>query len=79
MPIANDGFDRHLKLMEQLFTPLKNEIVDNIAGAMVLIERERERTAPLPGSIEQICSLEWSIGGPARITGVVSGFAAGKK
>ena len=46
MPIANDGFDRHLKLMEQFFTPLKNEIVDNIAGAMVLIERERERTAP---------------------------------
>jgi len=30
-------------------------------------------------SIEEICSLEWSIGGPARTTGAGPAFAAGKK
>ena len=67
-----------LKLMKQVFAPLQKEIVDNITGAMVPIEGENIRSVTwLP--IEEICSPEWSIGGPARTTGAVPAFAAGKK
>jgi len=78
MPIAKGVFDQHLlKLMQPVFTPLKNGIVDDIAGAMVLIEGENSPVTWVP--IEEICSLEWSIGGPAQTTGAVPAFAAGKQ
>ena len=46
-------------------------------SGQVLIEGENSPVTWVP--IEEICSLEWSIGGPAQTTGVVPAFAAGKQ
>jgi 4-oxalocrotonate tautomerase len=56
----------------------KEEIVRKITDAVPLIEAETMH----PGTwvpMEEICSPEWSIGGPARTAGTVSAFAAGEK
>jgi 4-oxalocrotonate tautomerase len=68
-----------LKLMEQAFTPIqKKEIASQLTDAVVPIEGENMRPVTWV-SIEEICSLEWTIGGPAGTTGAVPAFAAGKK
>jgi 4-oxalocrotonate tautomerase len=68
-----------LNLMEQVSTPTqKKEIVSKLTDAVLPIKGENMRPVTWVG-IEEICSLEWSIGGPARTTGAVPAFAAGKK
>jgi len=58
-----------LKLMEQVFTPTqKKEIVSKLTDTVVPFDGENMRPFTWV-SIEQICSLVWSIGGPARTAG----------
>jgi len=68
-----------LKLMEQVFMPTqKKEIVSNLTDTVVPFEGENMRRFTWV-STDEICSLVWSIGGPARTTGAVPAFVAGKK
>jgi len=67
------------KLIEEAFTPTeKKEIVAKITDGMVSIKQQNGPTVAWV-DIEEVCSLEWSIGGPVRTTGAVSALAAGKK
>ena len=66
-------------LMEQVFTSTqKREIVSKPTAAVAPPEGENKRPVTWV-SVEEICSPEWSIGGPARTTGAVPALAAGKK
>jgi 4-oxalocrotonate tautomerase len=66
-----------LNLMEQVFAPLQKKIVGK-TDAMVPIEGENMRPVTwVP--IEEICSLEWSIGGRAITTDALPALAPGKK
>jgi len=68
-----------LNLIEQGSTPIqKKEIVSNPPTvAMAPFEGKNMRCVSW-ATIEEICSLEWSIGGPARSTRAVPDSAAGK-
>jgi 4-oxalocrotonate tautomerase len=68
-----------LNLMDQVSTPTqKKEIVSKLTAAVAPFEEETMRPVTWV-SIEQIWSLEWSIGGTAMTTGAVPDFVAGKK
>jgi 4-oxalocrotonate tautomerase len=68
-----------LKLMEQVFTATqKKEIVSKLTDTVVRFEGKNMRPFTWV-SIDEICDLAWSIGGPARTTGALPAFAAGKK
>jgi phenylpyruvate tautomerase PptA (4-oxalocrotonate tautomerase family) len=68
-----------LNLMDQVSTPTKKkEIVSKLTAAVAPFEGETMRPVTWV-SIEEIWSLEWSIGGPAMTTGAVPDFVAGKK
>ncbi len=68
-----------LNMMEPVSMPSrKEERVRKVADAVPLIKGETMRPDTWV-TIEEICSPEWSIGGPARTTGAVSTLAAGEK
>lgn len=57
-----------VNLMEQVSTPIqKKEIVSKLTAAVAPFEGANMRPVTW-ATIEEICSLEWSIGGSARTT-----------
>jgi 4-oxalocrotonate tautomerase len=68
-----------LNLTEQVSTPIqKKEIVSKLTAAVAPFEGENIRPVTWV-TIEEICTLEWSIAGSARTAGAVPDFVAGKK
>jgi 4-oxalocrotonate tautomerase len=85
MPTTGDVVDQHLKCFGEhdldgvLADYSSNkEIVSKLTNTIVSVEGENKRPVTWV-TIEEVCSVEWSIGGPTRTTGAVPDFVAGKK
>ena len=65
-------------MMERVSTPArKKEIVSELTDRVIRFEAENMRSVTWV-AIEEICSLEWSIGGPATTTDAVHALAPAK-
>jgi 4-oxalocrotonate tautomerase len=85
MPTTGDVLDQHLKCFGEndldgavADYSSDKKIVSKLTNTVVSVEGENKRPVTWV-TIEEVCSLEWSIGGPVRTTGAVSALAAGKK
>ncbi len=85
MSTTGDVVDQHLKGfgehdIDGVLAAYSSDkkIVSKLRNAVVPVEGENKRPVTSV-TIEEVCTLEWSIGGPARTTGTVPALAAGKK
>jgi 4-oxalocrotonate tautomerase len=85
MPTTGDVLDQHLKCfgendIDGVLADYSSdkEIVSKLINTVASVEGENKRSVTWV-TIEEVCSVEWSIGGPVMTTGAVPTLAAGKK
>jgi 4-oxalocrotonate tautomerase len=84
MPTTGDVVDQHLKCfgendLDGVLADYSSdkEIVNKLTNTVVSVEGENKRAVTWV-TIEEVCSVEWSIGGQARITEAAPALAASK-